>query len=197
VQDSSAGLSRRRLLGSAALAAAAMLLPVGSQAALRTNATSTRKLVLHNLHTDEELEVTYWAWGVYRPDALAQIDWILRDHRTDEVAAIDRSLLDLLSRLRTELGGERRFEVISGYRSPKTNAMLASTSDAVARNSLHMVGKAIDIHVPGVRLGALRDRAKAMRAGVGGGGGPPTTRNRASSMSMSGACATGRAGYPA
>jgi uncharacterized protein YcbK (DUF882 family) len=142
-----------------------MLLPSAGHPALRTDGFSTRKLVLHNLHTDEQLEVTYWARGIYRPDALAQIDWILRDHRTDEVTTIDRGLIDLLYRLRTEIGGERRFEVISGYRSPATNAMLASASEAVARNSLHIEGKAIDIHVPGVRLRGLRDKAKALRAG--------------------------------
>lgn len=155
--------SRRWLLGSALAAGAAMALP--ARAAALLTAASSRKLVLHNTHTDEHLEVTYWARGAYRPDALAQIDWILRDHRRREVAAIDRTLVDLLYLLRQEAGGAAIFEVISGYRSPATNALLASTSDAVAPNSLHMEGRAVDIYVPGLRLSRLRDAAKALQAG--------------------------------
>ena len=160
---SAAWRSRRWFLGSAALAGAALRLP--AQAAALLTAASSRKLVLHNTHTDERLEVTYWARGAYRPDALAQIDWILRDHRRNEVAAIDRNLVDLLFLLRQEAGAASVFEVISGYRSPATNALLASISDAVAPNSLHMEGRAIDIYVPGLKLRRLRDAAKALQAG--------------------------------
>ena len=165
-QDSrECAISRRSILGGAVLLGAAVALPGRSLAALKSDGSSKRSLVLHNLHTDEHLEVTYWARGAYRRDALAQIDWIMRDHRTDEVVAIDRSLIDLLFRLQGKLGGNRTFEVISGYRSPATNAMLASVSDAVARKSLHMEGKAVDINIAGVRLRALRGAATALKAG--------------------------------
>ena len=109
--------------------------------------------------------MTYWARGAYRPDALAQIDWIMRDHHTDEVLSIDRRLVDLLHRLQARLGGRRTLEVISAYRTPATNAMLASLSDGVAPHSLHMEGKAVDINVAGVRVSALRRAATALRAG--------------------------------
>jgi uncharacterized protein YcbK (DUF882 family) len=142
-----------------------MVVPRRGHAALRSDASSTRSLFLHNLHTDEHLEVTYWARGTYRADALAQIDWIMRDHRSDEVAAIDRNLVDLLHRLQMQLGGKRTFEVISGYRSPATNAMLASVSDGVARKSLHIEGKALDLNVAGVRLSTLRNAATALKGG--------------------------------
>jgi uncharacterized protein YcbK (DUF882 family) len=158
-------ISRRSVLGGAVLLAAAGALPGRSLAALTSDGSSKRSLLLHNLHTEERLEVTYWARGAYRPDALAQIDWIMRDHRCDEVAAIDRGLVDLLYRLQAKLGGDRTLEVISGYRSPATNAMLASVSDGVARKSLHMEGKAVDINVAGVRLSALRGAATALKAG--------------------------------
>jgi uncharacterized protein YcbK (DUF882 family) len=158
-------ISRRSVLGGAVLLGAAMALPGRSLAALKADGSSKRSLVLHNLHTDEHLEVTYWARGAYRRDALAQIDWIMRDHRTNEVVAIDRGLIDLLYGLQGKLGGNRTFEVISGYRSPATNAMLASVSDAVARKSLHMEGKAVDINVAGVRLSALRGAATGLKAG--------------------------------
>jgi uncharacterized protein YcbK (DUF882 family) len=153
------------MLASAALLGAAMALPGRAGAALNSTDSSKRSLALHNLHTDEHLEVTYWARGAYRPDALAQIDWIMRDHHTDEVLAIDRHLVELLHRLQSRLGGHRTFEVISGYRSPATNALLASVSDAVAHKSLHMDGKAVDINVAGVRLNALRRAATALKAG--------------------------------
>ena len=158
-------VSRRSVLGSAALLGAAVALPGRGRAALRLTDSSRRGLVLHNLHTDEHLEVTYWARGAYRADALAQIDWIMRDHHTDEVLAIDRHLVELLHRLQSRLGGKRTLEVISAYRSPATNAMLAGVSDAVAPNSLHMDGKAVDINVAGVRLNALRRAATALKAG--------------------------------
>ena len=89
---------------------AAALLPVRPAAA----AAVGRSLSFHNLHTGERLTATYWERGRYLDDALAQIDWILRDHRSGEVAEIDRGLLDLLHRLQAKLGGNRRFEVISG-----------------------------------------------------------------------------------
>jgi uncharacterized protein YcbK (DUF882 family) len=158
-------ISRRSVLGGAVLFGAAMALPGRSLAALKSDGSSKRSLVLHNLHTDEHLEVTYWARGAYRRDALAQIDWIMRDHRTNEVVAIDRGLIDLLYRLNAKLGGHRTFELISGYRSPATNALLASVSDAVAHKSLHMEGKAVDINVAGVRLKALRRAATVLKAG--------------------------------
>lgn len=140
---------------------AAALLPVRPAAA----AAGGRSLSFHNLHTGERLTATYWERGRYLDDALAQIDWILRDHRSGEVAEIDRGLLDLLHRLQAKLGGNRRFEVISGYRSPATNAMLASASGGVARKSLHVSGKAIDIRVSGIRLAALRDASKSLKGG--------------------------------
>lgn len=158
-------VSRRSMLASAALLGAAMALPGRAGAALNSTDSSKRSLALHNLHTDEHLEVTYWARGAYRPDALAQIDWIMRDHHTDEVLSIDRRLVDLLHRLQARLGGRRTLEVISAYRTPATNAMLASLSDGVAPHSLHMEGKAVDINVAGVRVSALRRAATALRAG--------------------------------
>lgn len=158
-------ISRRSVLGGAALLGAAMAFPGRGLAAALSDGSSKRRLVLHHQRTDEHLQVTYWARGAYRPDALAQIDWIMRDHRTDEVIGIDRRLVDLLYALRTVLGGNRTLEVISGYRSPETNALLAGVSEGVARKSLHIEGKAVDINIAGVRLSALRGAATALKAG--------------------------------
>jgi len=97
-----------------------------------------------------------------RGDALVRQ---LRDHRTDDVMPIDRALLDALASLREKLETDQPFHVISGYRSPATNARLAAASDGVARKSLHLQGRAIDIRVPGRSLEQVRSVALAMKSG--------------------------------
>ncbi len=127
-----------------------------------------RSLRLHHLHTGEKLSVVYYANRHYLPDALAAINHLLRDFRTDDEHAIDRTLLDLLSDISRKIGDKTCFEVISGYRSPATNAMLRRTSGKVAERSLHMQGRAIDVRVQGLDAILLRNAATALsRGGVG------------------------------
>ena len=115
----------------------------------------------------ESVDVVYWADGRYLPDALGQIDRVLRDHRTNEARSIDRNVLDLLFELRARLKTDRPFHVISGYRSPESNAYLRglSRTSGVARLSQHMLGRAIDVRLPGLDIEAIRDAALAMRRG--------------------------------
>jgi len=108
-----------------------------------------RKLGFFNLHTGEKLSVPYWENGRYLQDALGEINYVLRDHRANAVRAIDTALLDLLARLQQAMGNPRAFEVISGYRAPDTNAMLRARSGGVAKGSMHLQGKAIDVRLPG------------------------------------------------
>lgn len=124
-----------------------------------------RKLSLHNLHTGESIRTTFWADGVFQIDALRDIDFVLRDFRTGEVSEIDPQLLVLLHRITQATGMEESFQVISGYRSPETNATLASNSGGVAKRSLHMQGMAIDIRLGRVQLRDLRDTAKSLKGG--------------------------------
>ncbi len=124
-----------------------------------------RKLALHNLHTGETIRTTFWADGVFQIDALRDIDFVLRDFRTGEVEEIDPQLLILLHRISKMTGSSEPFDVISGYRSPKTNATLASNSSGVAKRSLHMQGMAVDVSLPGMKLAHLRDAAKSIQAG--------------------------------
>ncbi len=124
-----------------------------------------RSLRLHHLHTGEKLSVVYYTNRRYLPDALAAIDHLLRDFRTDATHRIDRNLLDLLSDISRKIGDRTCFEVISGYRSPVTNAMLRRGSGKVAEHSLHMQGRAIDVRVQGLDAVLLRNAAKAMRRG--------------------------------
>jgi len=122
-------------------------------------------LSFDNLHTGEKLSSTYWADGRLISRGCRQIDWVLRDHRSGDVAAIAPELFDLLFRLRQRLRTDAPFEVISGYRSARTNAALARAGDGVASGSLHMKGLAIDIRVPGLPLPQLHDAALKLEAG--------------------------------
>jgi uncharacterized protein YcbK (DUF882 family) len=161
-------ITRRNFIKLSGLA----LLPLFSPALLKSEVLashrSPKRLSFLNTHTDEKLSTVYWESGEYLPSAIEDINYILRDHRTDEVLPIDPDLLDLLHALRVRLRTRQPFYVISGYRSRQTNALLSSQSDGVARNSLHVLGKAIDIRVPGRRLPELRKAALSLkRGGVG------------------------------
>ena len=125
-----------------------------------------KRLGFVNLHTGEELAATYWQRGRYDRDALADIDHILRDWRTGDIKRIDRDLLDLLVDLHARTGSREPFHVISGYRSPETNAMLVNASNGgVAKRSYHVRAMAIDIRLPDVPLKTLQRTALRMRRG--------------------------------
>jgi uncharacterized protein YcbK (DUF882 family) len=126
---------------------------------------AARRLDFHSLHTGETLAATYWENGRYLADGLRQIDHTLRDFRTDDVYPIDPALLDLLHRLRLVMDYDRPIGVISGYRCPATNAMLAARSKRVAKNSYHVRGMAIDFRLPGRRLATVRESAMALASG--------------------------------
>ena len=127
-----------------------------------------RAITLKNLHTDETLDAVYWENGQYVPDALQAVNHVLRDFRTGEVHPIEPRLLDLINDLRVRLGSKSPFQVISGYRSPQTNAMLREQSAEVAQHSLHMDGMAIDIALEDVQLDRLHMAALSLsRGGVG------------------------------
>ncbi|MFO0998258.1 MAG: DUF882 domain-containing protein [Alphaproteobacteria bacterium] len=128
-------------------------------------AYAPRSLGFLNLHTDERATITYWANGEYVADALREIDWLLRDHRTGEILPIDPNLLDLLHRLKQRLETEAPFHVISGYRSPATNAKLIEAGHGVAATSLHMQGQAIDIRIPERSLMSVRAAALSLESG--------------------------------
>jgi uncharacterized protein YcbK (DUF882 family) len=136
-----------------------------AQANLEQQFPILRDLSFYNLHTGESFNTDYWADGNYLPDAMTGINHILRDFRTNEVLAIDSKLIDLLYSLRSALGSKQPFQVISGYRSPTTNASLSANSDGVAKGSLHMQGKAIDLRIEGTALENLREAAMSLQGG--------------------------------
>lgn len=155
--------SRRHVVTMAGAAAACAVLPTVARASL--GKSQERHLSFRNLHTDELVDVRYFMGGHYEPDGLSQLNQALRDWRTDEVMEMDTGLLDTLWLLRQRLGSRQPFHLISGYRSPNTNAKLAARSGGVAKKSYHMRGMAADIALPDVRLATLRDEALALGAG--------------------------------
>jgi uncharacterized protein YcbK (DUF882 family) len=124
-----------------------------------------RSLAFYNLHTEESVDAVYFAGNTYQLDALQEFNRVLRDQRTGDVYPIDPRLFNLLYRLNLRLGTRKPFHVISGYRSPLTNASLAARGEGVAKHSLHMVGQAIDIRVPGIALADVHDAALRLRGG--------------------------------
>jgi uncharacterized protein YcbK (DUF882 family) len=127
--------------------------------------TPERTLSFYNLHTGENLKVAYWAEGEYITESLSEINHLLRDYRTGEIKPIDLGLLNLLHAMTLRLGTSKPIQLISGYRSAATNAMLHAHSGGVAQHSLHMEGMATDIRIPGHDLRELHTVAVAMRGG--------------------------------
>ena len=147
---------RRAILGFGLVGAAALTFLPRAVMASSTGADG-RTLGFFNTHTNEILKATYWRDGAYDKGAIKDINQILRDHRSGEVYAMDLPLLDLLVDLHRRAESKKPFEIISGYRSPQSNATLASASGGVA--------KAIDIRLRDVKLGNLRETALAMKLG--------------------------------
>ncbi len=153
--------ARRRFLAGS-LAGLALLATGPAAARMRR----PRELALHHTHTGEQLRVAYHDGSGYLDDALREIRHFLRDFRTGEEHPIDPGVLDILYELQCKtVGGCKPYHVISGYRSPKTNAMLRRRSKGVAKHSLHMQGKAIDIRLPGVDIRHLYEAARSLKKG--------------------------------
>jgi uncharacterized protein YcbK (DUF882 family) len=163
--------SRRRVLqasGAVACVSAAALLAPPALSQAGSAATANRRIALLNLHTGERLDIEYCHGGAYVPQALSAIEDCLRDFRTGDRHAMDPQLMDTLVDVAHALRVEPAFSVISGYRSPQTNAMLHEHSTGVAQRSLHMDGRAIDVRISGVECADLAAQALGLkRGGVG------------------------------
>ena len=165
--------TRRKLLKAGLLGAATIIVPIGAGAAqwavepanFILQPTANRALSFYNVHTGETLRIVYFEQGEYVPGALLEVNYFFRDFRANEIKSIDPRLLDLLHRINRALDTSLPFNLISGYRSPVTNAWLASQSEGVAHHSLHMDGMASDINVQGRSLALLQTVALAMRGG--------------------------------
>jgi uncharacterized protein YcbK (DUF882 family) len=158
------------LLGSAALLLKPALAGAEEKAAsppeLNPRKLPEGRLSLYNIHTEEKLTVNYRKEsGEYDPEALKALNWILRCHYTNLVANIDIAVLEIVNLVDKLIGGSRMIHVISGFRSKAYNELLAREGHHVARHSLHMLGKAIDLRIPDVDLFNIRETALDLQLG--------------------------------
>ena len=158
--------ARRRFLARASGLIAASVLPAWAHASLGPAAAEGRSLEFFNTHTHERLSLVYAVGDQFQPDSLGRLNRFLRDHYTGQVGHMDPLLFEQLHRVRALLGARMPYDVISGYRCPETNGRLRQKGGGgVARKSLHMEGRAIDVRLPGVPLAELRDAALSLQAG--------------------------------
>lgn len=158
-------ITKRTLIGLAAIGMAllATVIRPGD-----VHASDARQLSFFHTHTQLSLDVVYYEDGEYVAASLQKINRFLKDFRTGDVTEMNPALLDILYDVRAELGSDETFEVISAYRSEKTNEMLRAQTTGVAKQSQHLLGNAIDVRLRGVRTDKLRDVALGMqRGGVG------------------------------
>jgi uncharacterized protein YcbK (DUF882 family) len=158
--QASALLTRRRLLGAAAAAAT-----VGLGHPAPAISYAPRSISLYNIHTGEWLRTVYWADGHYIREAVRDINWILRDHYTDEMRPFDAGVLDVLAMMRERLDTADPFLVVSGYRSPTTNTKMYLRGEGAAKHSYHTKAMAIDLRSESRSLTELREAAMSLQCG--------------------------------
>jgi len=125
----------------------------------------SRSLKFYHTHTHETLEVTYYRDGDYQPESLAELYDFLSDWRNGHQHPIDPGVMDILWEIQQVAGNHNAYEVISAYRSPETNELLRARSSGVAKKSQHILGKAIDVRLRGVKTEKLRDIALELKLG--------------------------------
>lgn len=151
------------------LGLAALLIVIGCESLQDAVADGeTRTLSFHHTHTGEDLTITFKRDGRYDEAALKKINWFLRDWRVNEPTKMDPHLFDLVWEVQHEFGGKKTIHIISAYRAPRTNTMLRRRGRGVAKYSQHMIGRAMDFFIPGVKLAELRVAGlRLQRGGVG------------------------------
>lgn len=164
-EDCAIDVSRRKVLLTGIAAAGFVTMPSIMKPAFAATGMGAYRVAFRNAHTMESFSGVYRVGDRYLPEAFESINSILRDYRCGSMHPMDPRLMDLVYWLHYQTGQVRPFDVISGYRSPETNALLRRTSDGVARHSLHMEGKAVDIRLPGFSTPDLGQMARGMKAG--------------------------------
>lgn len=164
-QAGTSGVTRRGLLGvfAATMVTAAPIFHAAP--AYARNSGDIRRIRMYSGRTGERIDTIYWIEGEYIDEAVREISVFMRDFRTDDVIGIDRRTIDIMTAAHRLLDTESPYMMLSGYRSPQTNAMLRSRSSGVARNSLHMRGQAADLRLEGRSVGQIASAAAACRAG--------------------------------
>ncbi len=163
---SSSGMTRRALLGAFAATTVAATPTLSNAAGFLRGAGDIRRVRMYSGRTGERIDMIYWIEGQYIKDAVKEINYFMRDWRTDDVKNIDLRTVDIMAASHNLLDVSEPYMLLSGYRSPKTNAMLRSRSSGVAKNSLHLNGQAADLRLASRSVNQM---AKAAIACSGGG----------------------------
>jgi uncharacterized protein YcbK (DUF882 family) len=160
---------RKRGIASALVFLIAPVAASGQSNSLPTPQPQEHRLRLFHTHTGERIDIVYRRGDAYLPDAIAKLDFLLRDFRTGDVRHFDPRLYDTLEDLTASVGRlGAQIDIVCGYRSPWTNEFLRSHTSGVAKNSLHIQAEAIDLRIPGVDTLKLRRAALNLhRGGVG------------------------------
>ncbi|MTD99501.1 DUF882 domain-containing protein [Paracoccus sp. YIM 132242] len=158
-------LSRRGILGVFAATTVTAAPVMANAFGFLRGAGDMRRIRMYSGRTGESLDTVYWVDGKYVREALNEINIFMRDWRTGEVIGIDPRTVDVAAASHRLLQTNEPYMMLSGYRSPRTNAMLRRSSSGVARNSLHMVGKAADLRLKSRSVGQMYNAAMSCRAG--------------------------------
>ena len=162
---SSKGLSRRALLGAFAATTVAAAPTMSNAFGLLRGAGDIRRIRMYSGRTGERIDTIYWIEGEYIAEALREVNLFMRDWRTGQAIQMDTRTIDIMAASHNLLEVDTPYMLLSGYRSPQTNAMLRSQSSGVARNSLHMQGQAADLRLDGRSVSQVARAAAACRAG--------------------------------
>lgn len=164
-ENRSTGLTRRALLGAFAATAITAAPTYSNAAGFLRGGGDIRRIRMYSGRTGERLDMIYWIDGKYLKDAVKEINYFMRDWRTDQVKDIDLRTVDIMAAAHNLLDVNEPYMLLSGYRSAATNAMLRRRSRRVAKNSLHIKGQAADLRLASRSVSQVARAATACRAG--------------------------------
>ena len=163
--ENSAGLTRRALLGVFAATVVTAAPTFSKAAGFLRGGGDVRRIRMYSGRTGERMDTIYWIEGKYVPEAVNEVNYFMRDWRTDKVKDIDLRAIDIMAAAHNLMDVDEPYMLLSGYRSPQTNAMLRSRSRRVAKNSLHMKGQAADLRLATRSVSQMARAAAACRGG--------------------------------
>ncbi|MFK7746229.1 MAG: YcbK family protein [Roseobacter sp.] len=163
--ENSTGFTRRALLGAFAATAVTAAPTFANAAGFLRGGGDIRRIRMYSGRTGERIDTIYWIEGKYVPDAVAEINHFMRDWRTDGIKSMDLRTIDIMAAAHNLMDADEPYMLLSGYRSPKTNAMLRSRSRGVAKNSLHVKGQAADLRLSTRSVSQMARAAAACRGG--------------------------------
>ena len=164
-KSSTSGLTRRALLGAFAATAVVAAPTYSNAAGFLRGGGDIRRIRMYSGRTGERIDMIYWVDGKYIKDAVKEVNHFMRDWRTDQVKSMDLRTIDIMAASHNLLDVNEPYMLLSGYRSPQTNAMLRSRSRRVAKNSLHMKGQAADLRLSSRSVSQMAKAAMSCRAG--------------------------------